>query len=373
MVSQTCEIGITRVHKIGPPEEECASMKPTISVPVCVAILSVVAIACGTIIATPTPDNELDRMISAQEQATDAARSLQRVAAQATSRADATREALILIGQQTRIAQEAMATQTTFAQRVSATTTAQSVMQTRTADEARATATAVSAQSTATVQAAQYTATAHAVIVEATQVSASATATANAANARATRIAADATATVTTAQVLAAQEKAEWDKRLEAGRAIASFLGWTIALIACAVIVGFGVIRFIDAGVLRARVLRDKTGTVLVIGEKDADGRQMVLIPGRSPGAAMMLTPPGTPPLQIEAGVVDEETTKRDQAISLMIAATLGRGNGADELMDELTEGDQIRIVDEPPPQIVSGDVRQLIDTNWKELGDGSE
>jgi hypothetical protein len=324
-----------------------------------------IATACGTPsdpMSASNPSDSIENVIAAQERATRAAGELQSVARRATTIADATREAMVLQAQATRLAQDAMATQTTFNQRVQATVTAQS-----------ATSTAMAQSAQATRQAAEATATANAASARATQVSASATATANAANAQATQVSARATATVIAAQLTVEEEKAAWNQRLESLRAIASFIGVTLVLIAASVIVGFGVIRFIDAGVLRARVLRDKTGTVLVISEKDADGRQMVLIPGRSPGAAMVLTPPGTQPLQIEAVVVDEDTTKRDQAISLMIAATSGRGGGADELLDELTEGDQIRIVDQPPPQVMSGDVRQLIDTNWKELGDGSQ
>lgn len=342
-------------------------MRPTIPVLVCLMIFSMLSSACATIITTPTPNNELDRMIAAQEQATDAVRSLQRVAAQATSRADATREALILIGQQTRIAQDALATQTTFVQRMSATALAQSVQQTRAANEARATATAISAQATATVQAAQFTATANSIIVEATRASASATATANAANAQSTRVSANATATVTTAQIIAAQEKAEWDKRLESGRAIAWFVGWAIALIASAIIVGFAAIRILDAVVLRVRVIRDKTGVPFVIMEPDRDGRQMMFAPSRQPGAVTLLTPPQEMPMQIEAGAIDPDTTKRDQAVSLMLASSSRNGTHANQIVNGLGDS-RMQIVDAPPPQLVSGDTPQLLEAQWKEI-----
>ncbi|MBM3128003.1 MAG: hypothetical protein FJ009_05125 [Chloroflexi bacterium] len=325
-------------------------------------LFSIAVAACGT---EATPRDELGQMVDAQFRATESALQLKRIAVEATSRADATRQYLILQGQQTRVAQEANATATTHS--------------------AWATATAQAAQFTATThaQSVQHTATAHAqsvaatgtaqsISAQATQVSASSTATANAANAQATQVSGNATATVIAAQVIVEQEKATWNQRLESLRAIASFIGVTLALIAAAVIVGFAAVRFVDAFVLRARVLRDKTGTVLVIGEKDKDGRQMVLIPGRSPGAALMIAPPGVTPLQIETGAMDEETTKRDQAVSLMIAATSGRSGGADELLAELTEGEQVRFVDEPPAQLVSGDVRGLLDGDWKQLGDGN-
>jgi hypothetical protein len=226
----------------------------------------------------------------------------------------------------------------------------------------------------ATRASASATATANAVIVAATRESASATATSLAANAQATRTSNDATATVIAAQVYAAQEKAEWDKRLEAGRAIATFVFGTLILVGLAVIIGFAAIRFVDAGVIRARVIRDKTGTVYVIGEADRNGRREVLAPGRSPGAVITITPPDAQPLLIEANAVDEETTKRDQAVSLMIAATSGKANArADDLLAELTDGDQIKIVDEPPAQLVNGDSAQLLDGQWTLLDGKAE
>lgn len=329
-------------------------------------------VACAETIPVAAPErDELGQMVDAQTQATIAAAKLNNTKVEATTRADATRQSLILQGQQTRIAQEANATATTFA--INGTATRQA---------AQATQTEYAAQSTATTQVAQFTATAHAqniaatatsqaISVLATQVSASATATANAANAQATRISADATATVTAAQVLAAKEKAEWDQRMEAFRAIASFVFVGCVLIGLAIIIGFGAIRFIDAGVLRARVLRDKTGTVFVISEKDQDGRQMVLIPGRSPGAAMMIAPPNEKHLQTEVGAVDDETTKRDQAISLMVASGSGNAIRRSEVLRELTESNQIKMIDEPPAQIVPNDVKQLLDGHWKEVTDG--
>jgi hypothetical protein len=332
----------------------------------------------------PTPPrDELGQLVDAEFRATESALQsaqsalqLKKVAVEATSRADATRQYLILQGQQTRVAQEANATAT--AQSANSTATVQAAQRTATvhAQNVATTATAhaqnVATTATAYAQNIAATATAQAVMVNATQVSASATATANAANAQMTRTSADATATVVAANVIVEQERAAWNQRLESLRAIASFLGVVLVLVGALVIIGFGVIRFIDAGVLRARVLRDKTGTVLVIGERDKDGRQMVLIPGRSPGAALTITPPDAQPLQIEAGAVDEETTKRDQAISLMIAATRGKG-GADDLMDELTTGEQVKLVDEPPPQLVSGEVKQLLDGDWQRAEGGGQ
>lgn len=340
--------------------------------------------------ASPSGD-ELTRMLDAQDRATEAARQLQKAAAQATTKADATREAIALIGQSTRVAQNAQSTATVFAQNAQATQTGRAVDATRAADQARATAFMQNAYATSTVIAAQYTATAftqnlsatatgqalsaaatatvQAASARATTESASATATSNAQSALATRTSGNATATVIAAGVLVEEEKADWNRKLESGRAVASFIVGGLALIGLVILIGFAVLRFVDAGVLRARVLRDKTGTVFVIGEKDKEGRYPVLVPGRSPGAVLNITPPNIEPLQIEAAAVDAETTKRDQAVSLMLAANTGKGSG-EELMDDLVEGEQIRVVDEPPEQLVSGDVRRLLDGHWKERGE---
>jgi hypothetical protein len=333
---------------------------------------------------TPTPNGDpLSQVWDAQDRATIAALTLQRAAGKATSQADATRESLFLIGQQTRLAQDARATQTTFAQNVASTATAQTIHQTATVQAGQFTATA-HAQNVATTattnavsvastrEAASATAIAQAVIVASTREAASATKTSLAANAQATRTSNDATATVIAAQVIAAQEKADWERRTESARVMATFGFGALVLVGLAVIIGFAAIRFIDAGVLRARVMRDKTGTVFVIGERDDQGRQILLVPGRSPGAVINITPPNATPLQIEAGAVDEETTKRDQAISLMLAATSGKANDrAEDLLAELTEGEQIKIVDAPPAQLVNDDAAHLLNGQWKLLNDG--
>ena len=368
---------------------ESTSSKSNLAILLILFCMLLAACADGV---SPTTD-ELSQMLAVQERATDAARNLQRAAAQATSRADATREALVLNAQATRLVQNARATETIFTQNAMATQTVRAIEGTRTAETARTTATAQRIQATETTVAAQFTATAfsqnifatattqaqqvaatattQAQNAQATAVSASATATSQAQDAQATRVSAHATATVIAAEVLVEQEKAEWNRKLESGRAIASFVVGALVLIALAVIVGWAAIRFIDAGVLRARVLRDKTGTVLVISEPDKEGRQTVLVPGRSPGAVLKITPPGSTALQIEASAVDEDTTKRDQAVSLMIAATSGKSTDTEELLRDITESEQIRMVDEPPTQLLPGDVKQLLDGKWKELSDG--
>ena len=348
--------------------------------------LALVACAEQMPSTTPTRD-ELGQLVDAQTQATIAAAKMQSLQRAATTQADATRQYLILQGQQTRIAQDAAATATTFAG--NGTATRQAVHATQTTFAGHATTTQVAAQFTATAHAqniaatatanaanaqatqasASATATANAVIVEQTRASASATATARAADARATRASGDATATVIAAQVIATQEKAEWDKRLEAGRAVASFVFGALVLVGLVLIIGFGALRFIDAGVLRARIFRDKTGTVFVVSERDEDGRQTIFIPSRAPGAVVDVTPPGVAPYQVTAGAIDPDVTKRDQAIALMLAATNAPGKRTDALARELTAGGHIQIVDAPPQQLVAPEVKQLLDGDWQHGG----
>lgn len=339
-------------------------MKRTFILILALAALSFAAACEGT-----TTRDELGQMVDAQTQATIAAAKLNSARVEATTRADATRQYLILQGQQTRIIQDAQATAT--AQHAHATATAQSAQMTATthAQNIAATATIHAIIAHATQVSASATATANAANASATQASASATATANAASAIQTRTSADATATVIAANARTAEERAEWERRLESSRAVLTTVLVVLAVIAFGTIVAWGAGKAIDALVLRARVLRDKTGTVMLITERDRDGRQAVLIPGRSPGAVVTITPPDEEPLRIEAGAVDEETTKRDQAVSLMIAATAASPRG-DDVLDELTAGEQIRFVDEPPAQLVDGQVRQLLDGDWRRADD---
>ena len=319
--------------------------------PAMLLLIGLIALALAGCAASPTPADELDRVFEAQVQATAAAHSLGQVAARATSRADATRQAAVASGQATRIAQDALATATTFARDDAATATAQSFQATATTQAAQFTATAQQERVSATT-------TAQALSVQATQVSA-------AANAQATRVSASATATVTTAQVLAAQAQAEWDQRLEAGRALFTFGGEALVLIAAAVIVGWGGIRFIDAAILRLRVIRDRNGVPFVILEADAHGRRQMLAPTRQPGAVVQWTPPAEQPFLIESGAVDADTTKRDQAIALMLATHAERGSAAAR---ELLAEPHIRVVDAPPPQLVSPEAQQVIDGEWNAL-----
>lgn len=331
-------------------------------------MLALSVVACGTE-GAPSSDT-LGQMVDAQTQATIAAAKLQGAQRVATTQAEATAQYLILQSQQTRIARDNQATATADAYRVSATGTAQAqsatarsiqATQTRSADIAFATATSVAAQYTATAQAqnanatatmqavavestrvsASATSTANALIVEATKVSASATATANAANAHNTRTSAEATATVIRANVIVAEEQATWNTRMEAARSIASFAGLALVLLGGAALVGLFITKFGDAWVMRTRTVRDANGTPFILLPSDGSGRQTLLIPSRSPGGVVTVTPPDEEALQIEAGAVDAATTMRDQGIGLVMATARVDGHGpASRVVREIVETD---------------------------------
>ena len=133
-------------------------------------LLALSACSGVTVLTTPTQVSELDDLVNKNIQATIAVAEARGAQARATSRAEATREFLVLQGQQTRVAQQAQGTQTAQVQNAGATQTIQAIQQTSTMQAARFTATANAQEYAAT-------ATTQAAIAQATQVSASAAAT----------------------------------------------------------------------------------------------------------------------------------------------------------------------------------------------------
>ena len=108
-----------------------------------------------------------------------------------------------------------------------------------------------------------------------------------------------------------------------------------------------------------------------MITELDRRGRREILAPTRSPGAVTLLTPPGAAPLTISAEAVDSETTKRDQAVSLVIAANAGSGGAGVEAVEEITASPRVQRIDEPPPHLMLPETRAKIDAEWKVLHAG--
>jgi len=354
-----------------------------------IALLALLSIAasCNEPSSTGNGGDMLTGLMNAQAQATTAAQQYQNIAGRATTIAEATRQTLILQGQQTRIAQDARATETAFALNIQGTQTTAAANSTRQAQIASATETAQSvfatltreaerANATATAQVAEYTATANAVIVQATEASASATSTANAANAQATRVSSNATATVIAAAAQTQVERENWARTTEWVWSIFRI----VAMIAVAVVLVLSAVRAIQIWMLRQRAFRDANNELVLI-LPGSDGQDHVTRPGRMPGPVLQLTPPTSQPYQVDAPAADPETTKRDQAISLMRAATAGdgKGNSGDLVADAITkvtsvmDDPRVQIVDAPPAQLVGGDVMPLLEAKWKGVNDDAE
>jgi hypothetical protein len=288
-------------------------------------IALIVLLLTATSCDTPSTD-ELGRLVNTQTQATIAAVNLNSAKAEATTRADATRQYLILQGQQTRVASEAQQTQTIFTQRAHVTETgaAQNAQATATASSGNTTATAIAIQVTATAQSAQattakqvaqFTATANAVIVEATQASASATATANAANAVATRTSNSATATVIAVGVQTQIERENWIRTTEGA--------WSVFRIAVMIVIlfiaGLFAYRAIHVFVLRRSAFRDANGE-LVLTIEGKDGQYHMARPDRMPSPLLQMTPANSQPYQISTPGRDAKTTMLAQGVSLVRA-----------------------------------------------------
>jgi len=290
---------------------------------------------------------------------TEAAGRAQQAAAQVTAAANATREAIAVSATRQQLADQA----TRQAQSVGGTATAQSIEATRAA--AIATATRAAQE-----QIARATQTTEAMDVLATQASGSATSTANAANAQATRVSAGATATVIAAATQTQVERENWTRATE----WAWSLFRIVAMIAVAAVLVLAAVRAIQIWMLRRRAFRDANGE-LVLVLPGGDGQDHVTRPGRMPGPVLQLTPPHAQPYQVEAPAADPDTTKRDQAISLVRAAAAGDGrrHAGDDLAGAMIDDPRVQIVDEPPAQLVSGDVVPLLEAKWKEVNDDAE
>ncbi len=371
---------VTILVKFAPPKNRAQQLAKVLVLTIALLAVLSIAASCDESSSRGSSDM-LTGLMDAQAQATAAAQQYQNIAGRATTIAEATRQMLVLQGQQTRIAQDARATETTFTLSVQATQTTAAANSTRQAQIASATETAQSAfatstreaqraNATATARAAEYTATANAVIVQATQASASATATANAANAQATCVSGSATSTVLAAAAQTQVERENWARTTEWVWSIFRI----VAMLAVAVVLVLAAVRAIQIWMLRQRAFRDANNELVLI-LPGGDGQEHVTRPGRMPGPVLQMTPPNAQPYQVDTPAADPETTKRDQAISLMRAATAGdgKGNSGDLVADAIMDDPRVQIVDEPPAQLVGGNVMPLLEAKWKEVNDDAE
>jgi hypothetical protein len=278
--------------------------------------------------------NELDKMIAQMETATVISRDLADSQARATSRADMTRQVLILSQQQTRIAGEALQTQTVFASNVSATASARNATATAQSTNATATREAAFATATAHTQNAISTATRDAVIVAQTHTSASATATANAANAKQTQVAAGAIQTRTSEETQTIAAKQNWERMTEGVRSVGMVLGVVLFVVGGLLFLGFIAYRVITLLAERyAREYRDANDE-LVIGLPDGK----FVRPANMPE-------PVLDPARVLPATAQGDVTRRAQAVSLMLAARGGNANAvADAIAGSDSESDEATV-----------------------------
>jgi hypothetical protein len=250
-------------------------------------------------------------------------------------------------------------------------------------------------------------ATDHALVVRATEVALSATATMSAIQASAYSASLEATATAeesarqaarvtqalsvqatemafgatsTAVALLARQEQAaaDWeDSVVTPARKVAVAVGIFLLLAASA----FCGLRAFDALILRARIIRDPSGHAIIVPELDRQGRQLLLLPHRAPGAVLQIAPPATLPAQVAAEAVDAEVTRRAQlveAIGITSAGNpqarlpapriIGDARAADQL-GSLTQAPLLRLIPShelPPPEIADQHAIQAMDEDWR-------
>ena len=286
-------------------------------------IFALSACDASSIAPASQSDDTLTQMWNALGGATDAAATAHRGGGVATSRADATREYLVLIGQQTRIAQQAIQTQTVFSQNVTSTAISRNATETRAVEDVRATATVAAINATATTQSAQFTATAHsqsvsatattqAVIVEQTRVAASATATAISDNRTQTRVSEVKTATHDTEVERTFAEKQNWERTTESVRSVGMVIGVVLFVVGGLIVVGFVGYRSVTLLVQqRARQYRDSNGE-LVVQLPNGD----FVRPVNMPGAYL----PTSADRALPSGTQNDAVTRRAQAVSLALA-----------------------------------------------------
>lgn len=321
---------------------------------------------------------------ASQARATEAASAAQVISAQATANANATVQSLLVIATRQHLAEQA----TIAAQQSAATATAnaQNVAGTATANAQRVAATATKQVAQVTEQAAiayasqtqtaydrQVAESARAQSATATSASASATATsvavsalgtmtAQAVSAQATQVSVNATATVIHERTLSEQNQANVDRQMEWVRVGFGFVGVMIA----AVIALIGLARVLDAVILRLRTLRDPVRGLAIVGERDRNGRNMVIVPDRSPGPVIVMVPNDEHGWSVETPSADRDTTARAQTVSLMLAARAG----GDELLDDLL-GEDNRIAeldDAQAANLLPTDTDRMLEARWKEL-----
>ncbi len=138
-------------------------------------------------------------------------------------------------------------------------------------------------------------------------------------------------------------------------------------------------VRLFDALILRARIVRDPSGHAILIPEPDKQGRQLILLPGRMPGAAIQVTPPERLPNRIISEAVDAEVTQRAQMVEVIgivakqSSQSPGHAVNARNLITpnlaQLTQAPPIRIIQPeqlPPMGLADANAVQAIEADWR-------
>ncbi len=230
-----------------------------------------------------------------------------------------------------------------------------------------ATTSALSAQSTR--EAESVNATAEAAVIQRQELARNQTF-----STQATAIALSATSTAIAVQATGEIASANWQNNVVLP--VSKIAVAILVVLALLGIAYFG-IRIFDAIILRVRVIRDPSGHAILIPEPDKAGRRTILLPHRSPGAVLQLTPPNASPVQVLAEAVDAEVTQRAQMIEAL-GITARRSHASPARVEPpiaklLSRPQLIRLVSSqqlPPPEIADEHAIQVIDADWRRVNE---
>lgn len=223
----------------------------------------------------------------------------------------------------------------------------------------------------ATQSVAAFTATAEAAAASATamswQLSQAATADAASSIARAAQVQLAASATAMALQQHQERVAAEWERDvLLPAKTVALVVLMLICIIG---IVLFGA-RLFNALILHLRIIRDPSGHAIVFQEADGVGRQLVLLPNRSPGAAIQIAPSAAQLHHVVVGAADPDVTMRAQTLEGLAFASKRESRGvAPSTRPLLPEPGALRVLNAqqlPPPSIADSHALQVIDADWR-------
>ncbi len=125
-------------------------------------------------------------------------------------------------------------------------------------------------------------------------------------------------------------------------------------------------LRIADALLLRLRIVRDITGQLVVFPEPDRAGRQSIIMPWRSPGAILQLTPGGLTAHQVSADAIDATVTEHAQILEGVSLAPESARRSAHAVRPT----PQIRFVPQlPEPQVADTHAMVALDADWHARG----